>query len=158
MEISKRIGKATMTMFSLTKRVWTNDKLTEHTEIQVYRACALSTLLYSSESWTLRARREKKFNAFHMRSFRRTLHITWQDKVTNNSVLERPGIPSMYTLLKQRRMRWLGHVVRMDDGRIPKDLLYGELAQGKRPTGRPQLRYKDVCKRDLKAMDIDLTS
>ena len=44
----------------------------------------------------------------------------------------------MFTLLKQRRMRWLGHVVRMDDRRIPKDLLYGELVQGKRPTGRPQ--------------------
>ena len=33
-------------------------------------------------------------------------------------------------LLKQRPMRWLGHVVIMEDGRIPKDLLYGELAHG----------------------------
>ena len=39
--------------------------------------------------------------------------------------------------------------------KIPKDLLYGELVQGKRPTGRPQLRFKDVCKRDLKALNID---
>ena len=38
------------------------------------------------------------------------------------------------------------------------DLLYSKLAQGKRPTARPQLRYKDVCKRDLKAMDVDLTT
>ena len=114
-------------MSSLTKRVWTNSKLTEHTKIQVYRACALSTLLYCSESWTLRARQEKKLNAFHMRCLRCILHITWQDKVTNNNVLERAGIPSMYTLLKQIRMRWLGHVVRMDDGRIPEDLLYSEL-------------------------------
>jgi len=50
----------------------------------------------------------------------------------------------MYTLLRQRRLRWLGHVHRMKDGRIPKDLLYGELAEGKRPTGRPLLRYKDT--------------
>ena len=56
---------------------------------------------------------------------------------------------------RQRRARWLVHVVRMDDGRIPKDLVFGELVQGKRPTGRPQLRFKDVCKRDLKALNID---
>ena len=62
----------------------------------------------------------------------------------------------MHTLLKQRRLRWLGHVVRMADGRIPKDLLYGELVQGNRPRGRPQLRYKDICKRDLKALGIAL--
>ena len=81
--------------------------------------------------------------------------FTWQDKVPNNAVLGRAEIRSMYTLLKQRRLRWLGHVVRMDDGRIPKDLFYGELAQGKCPTGRPQLCYKGVCKRDLKALGID---
>ena len=58
MEINKHIGKAATTMSSLTKRVWTNGKLTEHSKIQVYRACALSTLMYGNEVWTLRARRE----------------------------------------------------------------------------------------------------
>ena len=51
-----------------------------------------------------------------------------------------------YMLLKQRCMQWLGHVTQMEDGHIPKDLLYGELATGKRPTGRPQLCFKDICK------------
>ena len=50
--------------------------------------------------------------------------------------------------------RWVGHVVHMEDGRIPN----GKLAEGKRPTARRQLRYKDVCKRDLEAMDVDLTT
>ena len=77
-----------------------------------------------------------------MHCLRRILGITWQDKVTNKVVLEKAGIPSLYTLLKQRRMRWLGHVTWMEVGRIAKDLLYGELATGKRPTGRPQLRFK----------------
>lgn len=35
-----------------------------------------------------------------------------------------------------------------------KDLLYGELAQGERPTGRPQLHYQDVCKMGLKTLGI----
>ena len=45
---------------------------------------------------------------------------------------------------------------REDDGRIPKDILYGELPSGKRSTGRPKLRYEDVCKRDIKAMGINM--
>ena len=46
----------------------------------------------------------------------------------------------------------------MTDGRIPKDILYGELVSGRRSKGIPQLRYKDVCKRDMKALDINTDS
>ena len=46
----------------------------------------------------------------------------------------------------------------MEDGRIPKDFLYSEVALGRRTTGRPHLRYKDVCVRDMKAVDIDTMS
>ena len=65
------------------------------------------------------------------------------------------GITSMYTILQQRCLRLLGRVSRLEDGRIPKDNLYGELSTGKRPTGRPQLPFKDICKRDLKALAIN---
>ena len=75
--------------------------------------------------------------------------------VPNAQVLECAGRPTMYTLLRQRRLSWLGHVRRMEDGRITKDILYGELASGKGSVGRLQLRCKDVCKRDLKALDIN---
>ena len=93
-----------------------------------------------------------------MRYIRRILGITWQDKVKNNAVLDKAGIPSLYTLFQQLRMRWLGHVTRLEDGRIPKDLVYGELATGKRLTGQPELHFKDVCKRDLQALGINTDS
>ena len=64
----------------------------------------------------------------------------------------------MFALLSQRRMRWLGHIRRMPDGRIPKDILYGELEEGKRQCGRPKLRFRDVCKRDLRSLGIDEVS
>ena len=44
----------------------------------------------------------------------------------------------------------------MEKGRIPKDLLYGELENVKRKTGCPFLRFKDICKRDMKSAAIDL--
>ena len=157
-EIDKRIGKAATTLARLTTRVWTNPKLTVKTKMAVYNACVISTLLYGSETWTTYARQERRLNTFHLRSIRRILGISWQDRVPNTEVLSSAHLPSMYTLLRQRRLRWLGHVHRMEDGRIPKDILYGELATGRRSIGCPHLRFKDVCKRDMRALGIDTES
>ena len=46
----------------------------------------------------------------------------------------------------------------MKDGQIPKDILYRELTSGQRSTGCLQLRYKDACKRDMKALNININS
>ena len=64
----------------------------------------------------------------------------------------------MLTLLIQRRLRWVGHVYWQEDGRIPKDVLYGELANSPRPRSRPRLRFKDVLKCDLSAFGIPPTT
>ena len=95
-ELNKRIGKAATTLSRLTKRVRSNNnRLTEHTKFNVYKACVISTLLYVSESWTMHAYKEKRLNVFHMRCLRRILGIPWQDKVTNNAVLEEAVIISL---------------------------------------------------------------
>ena len=157
-DINKRIGKAASTLARLTARVWTSPKLSVKTKMAAYNACVISALLYGSETWTTCAGQERRLNTFHLRSIRRILGICWRDRVTNADVLYRVGLPTMHTLLRQRRLRWLGHVCHMEDGRIPKDILYGELALGRRTTGRPQLRYKDFCVSDMKAVDIDTMS
>ena len=46
----------------------------------------------------------------------------------------------------------------MDKGRIHKDLFYEELVQGKRPVGRPKLRFKGVVKRDIQAISLSVDS
>ncbi len=63
---------------------------------------------------------------------------------------------SMSAILSEKRLHWLGHVRRMGPGHIPRDLLYGELAEGSRLIGRPRLRYKDICKKDMKLSDINI--
>ncbi|XP_063605235.1 uncharacterized protein LOC134780428 [Penaeus indicus] len=153
-EINRWIGKAAATMAKLSKRVWDNKMLTENTKMRIYQACVLSTLLYGSETWTTYMRHERRLNTFHLRCLKRIRGITWQDRIPHSDILTRAGISSVFALLSQRRLRWLGHVWRMEDGRIPKDLLYGQLATGTRRPGRPTLRFKDVCKRDMKACNI----
>ena len=65
---------------------------------------------------------------------------------------------SIHALLSQRRHKWLVHICRMGKGRIPKDLLYGELEKDTRKTGCSLLRFKDICKRDMKSAAIDIES
>ena len=69
-------------------------------------------------------------------------------------MLRRTSLTTMYFSLSQRRLRWLGQVLRMGAERIPMSLLYCELVVGKRNRDRTKLRFKDVCKRDLKSLNI----
>jgi hypothetical protein len=69
--------------------------------------------------------------------------------------LENADITTVFSKLSIRRLRWLGHTKRMEDGRISKDLIYSELKMGKRFRGRPLLRYRDVCKRDMQDTNIE---
>nr|VZI33301.1 unnamed protein product [Spirometra erinaceieuropaei] len=53
------------------------------------------------------------------------------------------------------QLRWSGHLVRMDDERLPKRLFYGEVATGSRRQGGQIRRYKDTLKSSLKCLQIN---
>ena len=55
----------------------------------------------------------------------------------------------------QERLCWSGNIVRMEDTRIPKQLLFGELTTGKRPQHGVKRRYKDCLKSELKGTHIN---
>ena len=51
-------------------------------------------------------------------------------------------------VIKFRRLRWAGHVARMEEGSSAFNILIGK-PTGKRPLGRPRLRWEGNIRMDL---------
>ena len=155
-EINQRIAKANTAFGKLEKRVWSDRGITTNTKLSVYEACVLTALLYGSETWTTYRRHVKLLDRFHQNCIRRILNIRWMSNTPDTVVLERASSTSIEMRVMRNQMRWAGHLVRMKDERIPKQLFYGELSTGKRPQHKPRKRFKDVLKSNLKALQIDV--
>lgn len=152
-EISRRIQAASFSFGRLRPRVWANHDLKMSTKLEVYRAVVLSALLYALEACVLYRRQVRRLTSIQVRHLRQIMRISWQERVPNVEVLRRAGMPSVEALLTASNVRWAGHVARMDDNRIPKAIMYSELAEGRRAVGGQKLRFKDVLKRNLEAAD-----
>ena len=63
------------------------------------------------------------------------------------------GEPDICRFIKVNRLRWLGHVQRMDENRIPKKLLWTK-PEGKRNAGRPKARWMDSAIANLKSLGV----
>ena len=55
--------------------------------------------------------------------------------------------------IRAQRLRWAGHVARMAPDALRRRVLEGAPA-GRRPVGRPRLRWSDCVKHDLELLEI----
>ena len=57
-------------------------------------------------------------------------------------------------MIKSRRLRWAGHVARMEESRTPFKMLTGK-PTGKRPLGRPRRRWEDNIRMNFEEIGIN---
>ncbi|BHF57900.1 hypothetical protein SprV_0100084600 [Sparganum proliferum] len=157
-EVANRISKASQAFGRLQSTVWNRHGLQLSTKLKMYKAVILPTLLYGAETWTVYTKQARRLNHFHLSCLRRILRLNWQDRIPDTDLLERTGILSIYTILRQMQLRWSGHLVRMDDDRLPKRFFYGDVATGSRRQGGQIRRYKDTLKSSLKRLQINPTN
>jgi hypothetical protein len=62
--------------------------------------------------------------------------------------------PNIVKVIKSRRMRWMGHVARMGEGRGIYRVLVGR-PECKRPLGRPRHSWEDNIKLHIREIGID---
>nr|VZH98225.1 unnamed protein product [Spirometra erinaceieuropaei] len=104
-EVANRISKASQAFGRIQSTVWNRHGLQMSTKLKMYKAVILPTLLYEAEIWTVYTRQARRLNHFHLNCLRRILMLNWPDRISDTDVLERTGILSIYTILRQMQLR-----------------------------------------------------
>jgi hypothetical protein len=111
----------------------------------IHRNIILSFALYGYETWSLTLREERRLREFENRVLRKIFGPKRDEgtgecrKRRNEEMHDLYSSPNIFRMIKSRRMRWTGHVERMEEGRGVYRVLVGK-PEGKRPLGRPRRR------------------
>jgi hypothetical protein len=102
---------------------------------KINRTIILHVVLYGCGSWSLTLKKELRLRVFENRVLRRIFGLT-RDEVTGEwRKLHDEGLnnlycsPSIFWVIKSRRMRWTGHVARMGERRGVYRVLGGNLRE-----------------------------
>ena len=159
-DVDSRIEKAAAAFSRLRPLVFNNKAILIEAKVAAYLTIVMSILLYGSEMWALTAASRRKLRSFHNRCVRSMAGISmWhvrENRMTTAEVQKVIGIASVDTYMMRRRLRWIGHVSRMEWGRVPRKLLSSWVYQ-KRPIGRPCMRWAESIERDLANAKIPRT-
>ena len=91
-ELLCRIAQAAAALTRL-KPIWIDKSISLSSTIRLMRSLVTSIFLYACESWTLTTELQRRIQAMEMRCYRKILHISYKDHVTNEEV--RAKISSM---------------------------------------------------------------
>ena len=109
--------------------------------------------MYGSECWGMCESDKRSLNTFHTGSLRRILGIHWPEILSNAELYKRTNSEPLSQCIKNKRLRWLGHILRMKEKRIPKKALQWT-PQGRRKVGRPAVTWRSTIMKELAEMGM----
>ncbi|KAJ8949059.1 hypothetical protein NQ318_016961 [Aromia moschata] len=151
-EINSRITAGNRCIGTL-NAVLKNKGISRKLKMRIYKTVIRPIVIFGSEVWTLRKEEVQRIEVWE----RKVLRKIFGGKIQGGR-WERRTNREIYDLFKEPniigiRMRWIGHVVRMKDHRIPKMVLIHEIGGGKR-LGRPRQRWKKAVEDDIRKLNI----
>jgi len=135
------------------QKLFKNKNISKKLKLRLMNTIIDKTLTYASEIWTLTKRDRKQLNAFERKVYKRILGSVYDNEKINWGILTNKEIyasvkkPTIIETIRSNRLRWFGHVQRMEESRIPKRVLYMNLGTT-RLKGRPRKRWQVEVRED----------
>ncbi|KAE9412536.1 hypothetical protein Angca_007108, partial [Angiostrongylus cantonensis] len=124
-------------------------KRTKNTRLRahLFDSTVLAALTYASETWSLRKQDERSLSVIE-RSVERTMlgvsrFAQVRDGIRSSDLRQRSKIKDAVLYAKQSKIRWAGHVMRMNDNRWTRAVRDWIPRNVKRTAGRPPTRWSE---------------
>ncbi|PSN42857.1 hypothetical protein C0J52_16199 [Blattella germanica] len=119
-EILNRTKKASSIYYQLSGTIFGKKEISQKTKLQVYKSVIEPVLLYGGESWSVGGRDIRSVRTVEMKCYRRIMGKTRRDRIRNDRIRASLKQESLEQKLEKKQ---LGHVVRMDERRKPKQIM-----------------------------------
>jgi hypothetical protein len=97
--------------------------MSKNLKIKIYKTVILLVVLYVCETWSLTLGEEHRLKVFENRVLRKIFGPKREEdgsckKLHNDDLHDLYSSPNIVRVIKSRRVRWAGHVARMEAGEV----------------------------------------
>jgi hypothetical protein len=136
----RRRTRIAATVFSSLWRIWDSSVLSTRLKLHLFSSLVRSILLYNGECWALTRHDLNLLEKFHFRCLKR---LTGRargfspqqdavDKASYKDVYRTAQVSCIEAILREKRMRWLGHLIRSPDEDLSRQCLFTEARSSSR--------------------------
>ena len=154
-DLNRRKALAWAAFWKLEK-IWRNSSISLATKIRLFNTTCVTVLLYGCESWVLSVNMENKINAFATSCYRIMLNIKRLDCVSNARIHVMTNTQPLINTVRQRQLRFLGHILRMPDDEPCRRYALFVPTHGRRRPGRQRTSYISYIQKLLGDTENDL--
>src|ERR1700733_229235 len=144
-------------VFGKLDKIWKAKNISTRMKMRLYNTLVKSVLLYGSECWCLRKEDEKRLLVAEMSWLRRIRGRSRREKIRNEITRKELGAEeTVIDRIRKGRLKWFGHIERMNNNRLPIAALHGHV-EGERSRGGQHKTWMDNIREDMKIKGIEMT-
>lgn len=134
-EIRSRINAGKTTISLLNGILW-DKHITTDNKIRIFKTIVRSIITYGSEVWVTKWQLKSKLLATEMDFWRRSARISRRERIRNEVIRDKMKCKkSIIDFVEHKQLKWYGHVRRMEQERLPKNII--DWIPNGRKKGRP---------------------